>query len=239
MDAIVLVGGSGTRLRSVVSDVPKPLAPVGGRPFLDILLHQLNGFGTVRNVVLAVGYKAEQIINRYLGSKTYRFSVVFSAEDEPLGTGGAIKNALPLTSSAQVLILNGDSYVEFDLAKLHEAHQAHNAVATIVVAKVDNINRYGSVQIDMQTTHILQFKEKGSVQGEGWINAGCYMMDRSLLDPLEPGKPTSLELEILPSLVSGGKVYAHTTTGAFIDIGTPESYAMADRVLARFSLDHN
>ncbi len=238
MDAIVLVGGSGTRLRPVVSDVPKPLAPIEGRPFLDILLAQLDRFETIRKVVLAVGYKAEKIIEHYRGCKIYRFGVAFSTEEYPLGTGGAIKKALSLTSSAQVLILNGDSYVEFDLTELNEAHLAHNAIATLTVAKVNNISRYGSVQFDMPTMRIVRFEEKGRTQGEGWINAGCYLADRRVFDAFEIGKPISLEQEILPSLVPEETIFAHMSTGMFIDIGTPESYEMAVKILAGLARNH-
>ncbi len=227
IDAIVLVGGRGVRLSSMVSDVPKPLAPVKGHPFLDILLDQLDQFGTIRKVVLAVGHRAEQIIDRYGANHSYRFEIAFSAEESPLDTGGAAQKALPLTGSAQVLILNGDSYVEFDLAKLREAHQASKATATLVVVKAETVERYGSVVIDMQTMRILQFKEKGADRGAGWINAGCYLMNRSSFDPVENVRPMSLERERLPSLVSEETAYAHLSAGKFIDIGTPESYGRA------------
>lgn len=199
---------------------------------MDILLDQLNGFGAVRKVVLAVGYKAEQIIQRYRGCNTYRFDIAFSTEDEPLGTGGAIKKALPLTNSVQVLVMNGDSYVEFELAKLRDEHKASHATATLVVAKVDNIDRYGSVRIDMQTRRVARFLEKESTHGDGWINAGCYLMERASFDSVECGKPISLEREILPALVFKDAVYAHMSAGRFIDIGTPESYDTAGKMLA-------
>ena len=224
IDAIILAGGQGTRLRTVVSDLPKPLAPIDGKPFLDILLTQLSDFERVRRVVLAVGYKADLIEARYRNSGDFGFRIEFSVERTPLGTGGALLQALPLTKSADVLVLNGDSYVDFDLSALAEAHARRNAAVTMVVVEVEDTSRFGSVQLDTSDDRVLGFAEKSGSQGRGVINAGCYLLARSAFAHL-PAAPTSFEREILPAQLKS--TYAHVVNGKFIDIGVPESYSLA------------
>ena len=229
LDAIVLAGGLGTRLRAAVSDVPKVMAPVGGRPFLDILLSQLKDFGQIRKVVLAVGYQRDLIINRYRGTTAYPFDIDFSAEESPLGTGGAIKQALPRTESDSILVLNGDSFVDFDLTVLRQFHEGRESGVTVVVVEVEDTARYGSVEIDDQTLKIARFSEKNSSGGRGLVNAGCYMLDRDVVDSFPAGNPVSFEKDVLPSLLP--RAYAHVAKGKFIDIGTPQSYDQAEGYL--------
>src|SRR5207244_9047749 len=138
----------GTRLRSVVSDVPKPLASVGGRPFLDILLEQLSSWRRLRRVVLAISYGAEQFIEHYARKTGYPFELAFSVETMPQGTAGAIRQAWDNTSSAQVLILNGDTYVHVDFDELLIAHQRSSARLTIVAIRVKDASRFGSIEVD-------------------------------------------------------------------------------------------
>ena len=226
MDAIILAGGLGTRLKPVLSAVPKPLAPIGERPFLDILLKQLNPFKQIKKVILAIGYKAELIIQRYQGSHEYHFKIDFSVEDAPLGTGGAIKHALPLTTYDEVLILNGDSYVEFDLTDLHRTHIENKASLTLVAVKVNDSERYGSVDIDLSTMRIIQFGEKQKTSGAGFINAGCYLLEKRILDRIPEKQNISFEKQILPTLLEK-RMYAKISKGKFIDIGTPESFFSA------------
>src|SRR3990172_8173751 len=184
MDAIILAGGKGTRLSDVVNNVPKPVAPVNGRPFLDILLSQLNSFSFIKNVVLAIGYKSKMIIDRYKDCQDYNFKIIFSIEDKLLGTGGAIKNALALTDTDDVLILNGDSYVEVAIEDLLKFHKNNNALLTIVLKEVDNADRYGSIEID-DKKRIISFKEKSSAKKSALINAGVYILKRTLLNSIE------------------------------------------------------
>ena len=231
MDAIILAGGKGTRLSDVVNNVPKPVAPVNGRPFLDILLSQLNSFSFIKNVVLAIGYKSEVIIDRYKNCQNYNFKIIFSIENKLLGTGGAIKNALALTDTDDVLILNGDSYVEVAIEDLLKFHKNKNALLTIVLKEVDNADRYGSIEID-DKKRIISFKEKSSAKKSALINAGMYISKRTLLNSIEDVREISFEKEILPELIRNN-VYGYVVKGKFIDIGVPESYRIAGEYLKR------
>jgi D,D-heptose 1,7-bisphosphate phosphatase len=233
VDAIILAGGLGTRLREVTSDLPKVLAPVRGKPFLDIILHSLNAYGFIRRVVIAVGYMSEKIISHYGGEQPYRFEIAFSIERELLGTGGGIKRALKLTSTSNVLVLNGDSYVETDLNQLCWDHKTKGADMTIVLKSVDDAGRFGMVSLD-RDSRVVNFEEKKERSNgtalQGIVNAGVYLLDRSLFDGVEDGIPVSLERELFPAIL-GKKIYGHVSKGKFIDIGTPESFRMADSYL--------
>jgi D-glycero-alpha-D-manno-heptose 1-phosphate guanylyltransferase len=229
--ALVLCGGLGTRLRPVVNDVPKALAPVGGEPFIGYLLRYLER-GGVREIVLCTGYGADQL-EQYCGDGSrWNVSIRYSIETSPLGTGGALKNAERFADSDPLLVLNGDSFVEADLRALQSYHAAKSALATMVVTHVPDQSRFGGVRIGSQD-QVEGFIEKGS-SGAGWINAGMYLMTRSIITGMPAGREISLEREILPAFVNNG-MFAMKTTGAFIDIGTPASYAEAERVLASFA----
>lgn len=229
LDAIILAGGKGTRLRSVVSDIPKPLAPINGKPFLDILLSQLDGSGCANKVVLAVGYKSEIVIDRYKDCKEYKFKILFSLEKELLGTGGAIKKAMQLTKSEDVLVLNGDSYAEVDIRDAIKYHIENNASMTVVLKEVDNVGRFGSVKLDGEN-RITAFEEKKDTVNPGLINAGIYLMKRKLFDNVQEDKVVSLEREILPELINKG-IYGYIAGGKFIDIGIPETYMSSGEYL--------
>jgi NDP-sugar pyrophosphorylase family protein len=211
LSAAILVGGLGTRLRAVLPDRQKVLAPVAGRPFLYRLLDQLADAGISR-VTLCAGYRAEQI--RQLGDRYRDLHLRYSVEPEPLGTAGALRHA---ALEAPVLVLNGDSYCEVDLAALP-------APNTIVVRHIADTSASGRVEFDADY-RITRFSEKG-VAGPGWINAGIYLLDRDFLDSIPAGRPVSLEREMFPAWVGRG-LRAFPTTGRFLDIGTPESYAAA------------
>lgn len=228
MDAIILAGGKGTRLRPAVADVPKPLARVGERPFLDLLLRQLQRFQSVEKVVLAVGYKSEQIEAEYHNERRFGFPIEFSVEHAPLGTAGAIFLALRNTRSQDVLVLNGDSYVEFDLSALAADHSRHAAAITMVVVEVADAGRFGSVIVDSSSERVLGFAEKTGSSAPGLINAGCYVLARRVFEHI-PIEPASFERDVIPRHLAS--TYAHAVTGKFIDIGTPESYQRAADVL--------
>lgn len=230
LDAIVLAGGLGTRLRSAVPHLPKALAPVGGRPFLDFLLAQLGSFHRLHRVILATGYKGEMIEARYRDQRTYGFQIGFSVESCPMGTGGALLRALPLTDSPQVLLLNGDSYVEFSLDALLEAHSKSGAAVTMVVTEVESVARYGAVLLDDTGCKVTGFAEKSGGARSGLINAGCYLLDRKAFEGFEV-QPQSLEKDLLPRLING--TFAVRGSKRFIDIGTPETYHIADEFFAR------
>ncbi|BBO86923.1 nucleotidyltransferase family protein [Desulfosarcina ovata] len=230
-DAIILAGGLGTRLRAVVPVLPKPLAPVGGKPFLDILLNQLRTSGFIKNVVIAIGYKGEWIEKQYGKRTNCGFTIMFSKEDKLLGTGGAIKKALALTTSQSVLVLNGDSYIEVNISELIQSYQKNRASLSMVLKEVQHADRYGSVVMD-ETNRILSFSEKRQDIGasKGLINAGMYLINASVFDAIPKETVLSLEMDILPELVKE-RLYGFVSTGKFIDIGIPETYQIADTYL--------
>jgi D-glycero-alpha-D-manno-heptose 1-phosphate guanylyltransferase len=228
-DAIILAGGKGTRLNSVLPDIPKPMAPINGKPFLDILLFQLNTCPTIERVIFAVGYKSDIIMDRYKNPLAYNFKILFSNEKVPLGTGGAIKKALSLTDKDSVLVLNGDSYVEVDIDKLINYHISNHASITIVLKEISGANRYGSVSINDQNK-ILSFEEKKNTNSIGLINAGVYLINQNLFDSIEKDYEISFERQVLPDLVRGN-AYGYITSGKFIDIGIPETYKAAQDYL--------
>jgi NDP-sugar pyrophosphorylase family protein len=228
--AFVLCGGLGTRLRPVVNDLPKALAPVGGTPFISYLLRYLENFD-VRDVVLCTGYGAGQL-EAYCGDGSrWNTRIRYSVEALPLGTGGALKNAEQFVGRDPLLVLNGDSFVCADLGALRSYHSASSSRLTMVVSEVPDQSRFGGVRIASDGA-VEGFIEKGSA-GAGWVNAGIYLMDPAIVAEMPAGREVSLEREILPRLVSNG-MFAMKTVGAFIDIGTPASYVQAERVLAGF-----
>ena len=225
-DAIILAGGLGTRLRKVFPDLPKPLAPVNGEPFLTILLRQLKTFG-VERVVLAVGYKAESVMAAYSDRSDYGLEIAFSVEPEPLGTGGAIKRALALTRGPEVLVLNGDSYAEVSPDAFYAFHKDRRSLFTLALRRVNDTGRYGRVETDA-SGKILSFAEKAA--GSGLVNAGIYLASRAVFSGVPEDKKISLENAILPALAGHG-AYGFETSGLFIDIGLPETYKIADSYL--------
>jgi NDP-sugar pyrophosphorylase family protein len=229
IDVVILAGGLGTRLRGVVPDVPKPMAPVGGRPFLDILLRALDGKPWVGKVVIAVGHMSGQIIAAYGGRKEYSFDILFSLEEEPLGTGGAVRLAFDRTETPEVLVLNGDSFVEVDWNMFIDNHRRRGYSMSLVLRQVDEAGRYGRVVLDDQG-RAIRFEEKRESAGPGLVNAGAYLFDRRLMAGIPAGGKVSLEVDLMPGFLDKG-VGGFVTDGKFIDIGLPESYQFAQRYL--------
>lgn len=222
-EVIVLAGGLGTRLRASVPDLPKPLAPVAGRPFLAWLLDMHAAQG-VRKVILAVGYRAGQV-RLAIGSRWQGMDVVYSEETEPLGTGGAIALALGKVAGDAVHVVNGDTFLRYGLAGLEQATRAGGAAIGVALARVPDVGRYGAVDLDA-AGRVLAFREKGGT-GEGLINAGSYYL-------ADPGAVTvagqarfSFEADILQPAVGQGRVLGWDEARNFIDIGVPEDYARA------------
>ncbi|MFA5275923.1 MAG: nucleotidyltransferase family protein [Candidatus Omnitrophota bacterium] len=225
IDAIILAGGLGKRLRSAICNLPKVLAPVNGRPFLDILLGYLQESKKIRHVVLAAGYMSDDIIGVYGKGKKYNFDIIFSVEKKALGTGGAIRKALSLTDTEHVLVLNGDSYINADIPKLLNQHLASEADMSIVLKYLNDVSRYGAVTRD-KNNRIIKFSEKSKKMAPGYINAGIYLFKRDLFDKVKSHKKLSLERDLLPCFLSKG-VYGYICNKKFIDIGIPETYARA------------
>jgi NDP-sugar pyrophosphorylase family protein len=227
--AAILAGGAGTRLRTMVADRPKVLASLGGRAFITYLLDRLAAQG-IGKVVLCTGYLGEQVQD-LLGDDYRGMPLFYSREIQPMGTGGAIVQALPLLVSANVLVLNGDSYCATDLAASFAWHCQHQARATLVLARVDQCDRFGGVDVAADG-RIQRFCEKdATATGPGWINSGIYWFEREILDALPAGRPCSLEKELFSSW-SGDGLYGYLEHGRFLDIGVPDDYARAEQFLA-------
>ncbi|WP_447585103.1 nucleotidyltransferase family protein [Pseudoxanthomonas mexicana] len=226
-EAIVLAGGFGTRLRGVVDDVPKPLAPVAGRPFLAWLLDRL-ARGGLRRCILATGYMAEKIEDR-IGARWQGMDIVYSVESTPLGTGGAIRLAANRLQGDAVHVLNGDTWLEYAPAALEAAAVDGEVPMSVALAQVDDVTRYGAV--DVKGNKVDGFREKGPA-GPGWINAGCYFLRPEALAGLPAATSFSFEREFLQPRVQCGDVAAFVGTAGFIDIGVPEDYARAQSIFA-------
>lgn len=228
-EIVVLAGGLGTRLRGVLPDAPKVMAPIGGRPFLDHLLLWLRGQGA-RRVVLGLGYRADVVV-RYLEAHTYPgLRVETVVETEPLGTAGAIAFARPLLASDPVLVINGDTFVDADLSAFLAAHRAAGAEASLLAAWVDQPGRYGRLVVDAHD-RVVRFEEKDPLAVEpSWINAGFYLFSQTLLDRIARLSHGSLERDVLAALPAGS-IHVSKVRGRFLDIGTPESLGAAEEVL--------
>ena len=226
--AAILAGGKGTRLRASVSDRPKVLAPVRGRPYLSFLLDQLVAAG-VRDVVLLTGYMAERV-EQDMGTSYGPARLRYSAEDAPLGTGGAVRLALPLLGPGPLLLLNGDSYCDVDLAALWRAHRERKAQGTLTLTRVEDTSRFGRVELE-ESGALRRFEEKGGAEGPGWINAGIYVLGPRVLSSIDAAGEVSLEKDTLPAWIGAG-LYGFPTQGRFLDIGTPRSYTEAEQFFA-------
>ncbi len=227
-DTIILAGGTGSRLRDVVNDRPKCLAEINGRPFIYYLLDQLSDNG-IDNVILSTGYRAEQI-EQALGTTYQKMNLRYSREDHPLGTGGGLKKALGLTRHQHVVVMNGDSFLDFNYRDFLHWFDSARMRAGLAAVWQPNCNRFGELEIDDQGL-ILAFREKSPTPRAGWINAGIYLLDRSLLENM-PQETFSLERELFPHLIGDG-FFARNYHGNFIDIGVPDSYRNAAEFFAR------
>lgn len=227
--AAILAGGLGTRLRSVVADRPKALAEIAGQPFVSYLLDQLAKI-RIRTVVLCTGYLGDRVQATF-GDSYDGIRLLYSRESAPLGTAGALRLALPLFKSDSVLVMNGDSFCQVDLNRLWRRHRARRAKVTLVLVRVTDAKAYGRVGVDHDGA-VVSFEEKIAEKGSAWINAGVYLLDRSLVERIPPNRAVSLEREMLPGWLGRG-LYGHLCKGPFFDIGTPETYATAKKLFSR------
>jgi len=223
-EAIVLAGGFGTRLAHIVSDVPKPMAPVCGKPFLQFILDDLAKKG-VRRVILAVGYKKE-CIEDHFGSSYAGMELVYSPEDKPLFTGGAIRKAMHVINGERAFVINGDTFFDVNLDAMEQAHKESGAVLTIAVKPMKDFDRYGTVETD-ESRRITAFHEK-QPRKEGKINGGIYLLEKAEMLAIEEEK-FSFETAYMEAKVAEKSMYAFESEGYFIDIGIPEDYAKAQK----------
>ncbi len=229
-DVIVLCGGAGLRLRSVIGDAPKGMASIAGRPFLELLLRQLRRHGFDR-AILAVGYQKDTIESHF-GERACGLYLTYSAESSPLGTGGALRNALDLVESETVLVMNGDSHTDADIGKFVAAHRETKADASVIVVPADGRGDCGSVKVDV-FGRLARFDEKQGSADARYVNAGIYILSRSMLSDIPSGVGVSLERELFPRWLAERRdirVFVHP--GECIDIGTPERYHVAQDILA-------
>jgi len=228
LPVVILAGGLGTRLRPAVADRPKGLAPVGGKPFLEIQIELLSDQGADR-FVLCVGHLAGQIEAHFGDGSRWGVRIEYSLEQEQLlGTAGALRLAQPWLDP-QALVLNGDTYFALDYRRLVEHHRFERrragALATIALARALDASRYGSVLLDATGRHLAGFAEKGSFAAgtARWLNAGAYLLERELIDRIPVDRPASLERDVFPEVLrNGGRIAALTSEELFFDIGTPD-----------------
>jgi NDP-sugar pyrophosphorylase family protein len=237
LDVLVIAGGLGTRIQSALGDTPKLLAPISGRPYLAYLLDWLRRFGAKR-IVLGLGHRAQAVIDFLDRNKASYddLTVVTVTEPELLGTGGAIRFARPNLRTDPVLVMNGDSFADADLCALVAHHRRVRAKATLLCAEVDDVGRYGRVELDGKG-RIAGFIEKDpNFHGRSVVSAGVYLFSAALLDEIAGGSAVSLERDVFGRAASGS-LDAFAGRFAFIDIGTPESLKLAERLFAA-KFDH-
>lgn len=222
-EAIILAGGKGTRLKAVVSDIPKPLAPVNNTPFLTYLLKYLKKQG-LKHIILSVGYKWEMIKEIY-GEGFEGMNITYAVEETPLGTGGAIALSFQQAKTKDILILNGDSFIDFNLKGLYEFHKVNNSSLSIVLKEMKDFERYGSVVVGKD--RIFSFCEK-KFTPKGFINTGVYLANRDIFKVTNLEGRFSFEQDYLEKEVSKGNFCGYKTEGYFIDIGIPEDYKKAN-----------
>jgi mannose-1-phosphate guanylyltransferase len=237
LDAVVLAGGEGARLGPLTSDTPKAMVPLLDRPQLAYVLDCLR-VGGVGRVILACGYRATEI-QEYFGDRFDGLAIEYRIEPAPLGTGGAVRFAAEGLDRT-FLVLNGDSIPTASIAALLDVHRARSAVATVLLAEADDPLAYGLVRTDA-SGRILVFAEKsaGASDGRTLVNAGMYVLEPEAISGLAAGQPASMERDVFPALIEGGRLFGAQLPGGLIDMGTPAGYleAHADLLSRRSALE--
>lgn len=224
-EAIILAGGFGTRLRDVIGEeIPKPMAPVNGKPFLEYLLHYLDKWG-IERVILATGHLHEAI-EGWFGDAYRQLEIIYSRETEPLGTGGAVKKAMEYVNGHSCFVINGDTFFDVNLWKMANTFRTKEAESMMALRKVGDVSRYGVVKIDLDN-RITEFREKGSESGMGFINGGTYILIRKNF--LNIGLPDkfSLEKDYFEKFYMKQRIFGVRCYSFFLDIGIPEDYEEA------------
>jgi len=225
-EAVILAGGLGTRLRGVIDDLPKSMAPVNDRPFLVFILDQLSGFRITR-AILAAGYRNEDI-SAFFGNRYKEIELVYSVESEPLGTGGAILKAAELINTDSFLVLNGDTLFDLDLEDFRKSFKYSNASLSVALKPMVDFDRYGSVSIE--DSRIISFNEK-KYCADGLINGGVYILRKDWISNNAPSAKFSFERDIMERRVKSDIITGYVSDSYFIDIGVPEDYERAIREL--------
>lgn len=221
MQAILLAGGFGTRLQSVVNDRPKPMALIEEKPFMEYVVHELSRHG-IRDIIFAVGYKGSMVEEYFGDGSQFGVTVSYAYEDVPLGTAGAIKNAAKYMTDEQVFVLNADTFYQIDYGRLVMLNQDHNLDMALVLREVVDVSRYG--QAILKENRLVGFNEKTKESKPGTINGGIYLLSKELIYDIPEGK-ISLENDMIPKWLQEGKrLGGIVNDGYFIDIGVPEDY---------------
>jgi D-glycero-alpha-D-manno-heptose 1-phosphate guanylyltransferase len=223
-EAIVLAGGFGTRLKSVIAEIPKPMALINNRPFLEYQLAYLKKYGT-RKIIFSVGYKHE-FISDHFGNHFNDMEIEYAIEEQALGTGGGIRLALQKAETEDVLVVNGDTLFDVDLNDFYQKHAASKSNFSLCLRKIEDVSRYGSVEI-FPDFRIKKFQEKGIKTGVGTINGGTYFIKKDFFIPFNFPEVFSLEKDCLEKLVEQQKFYGFPYESYFLDIGIPEDYKKA------------
>lgn len=224
MEAVILAGGFGHRLRSVVNNVPKPMAPIAGRPFLELLLDRLVD-ARFSHAVLSTGYMHETIEDHF-GISYRGMPLSYAVEETPLGTGGGLRNAFTRLQGNEAVVLNGDTLFEVDFDSLDTFFHNRKTRLAMILRRVDDISRYGAVVTgdDGQIVRFIEKQELPKGPRAGTINGGVLMVERSLVEEKPLGEPFSFEKEILQTKFQEEPFYAYPSDAYFIDIGIPEDY---------------
>ena len=231
MQAVILVGGFGTRLRPLTRDIPKQMLPVVDRPIIEHVVAHLAGHGVTR-VVLSLGFRPEAFADAYPDGTCAGLPLHYAVEPEPLDTAGAVRfAALEAGMGADddtFLVLNGDVLTDLDIGAMVASHRAAGAEATLALTEVDDPSRYGVVPTDAEG-RVLGFVEKPDAESapSRWINAGTYVLEPSILDRIPDGRPVSIEREVFPAMAAEGCLHAMRSDAYWIDTGTPEAYIRA------------
>jgi len=230
IDAVILCGGLGTRLKNILNGQPKPLAEIGKRPFLDILINYAAKFGFKR-FILCAGYKAE-IIEEYYTTPKDDLEILVSKEKEPLDTAGAIKNAEKLIQSRIFLAMNGDSFCPLDIKDFLSFHLQKKAIVSVALSRVKEAGDYGSITLS-NSQKVIKFNEKVKGQSDCFCNAGMYFFNKDILALIPGNKKFSLEYDFFPGLADK-EIYGYVTKEPFLDIGTPQRYEKAKKILKEY-----
>jgi D-glycero-alpha-D-manno-heptose 1-phosphate guanylyltransferase len=216
----------------VVADVPKPMAQVNNKPFLDYLLTYLKHYG-VEKVVLSVGYLSEKVISHY-GENFSGMKISYSAEKEPLGTGGGIRLGMEQCETKTILVLNGDSFFDINLKTFYRKHEEYLSECSLSLRNISNASRYGTIKLG-ELDMIRSFQEKTGNDKPGLINAGVYLLEREVFMEETKGKTAfSIEKDFFEKKVNKLKLYGFTYEGYFIDIGIPEDFKRAQHDFKEF-----
>ena len=232
VDAIVLVGGKGTRLRPLTLSAPKPMLPTAGVPFLEHQLSRIREAG-ITHVVLGTSYKAEVFSDYFGDGSGFGLDIEYVVESSPLGTGGAIRNVAPLLRHDTSMIFNGDVLSGLDLGDLLQTHQSRGADATLQLMQVADPRAFGCVPTD-EGGWVTEFLEKTDSPPTNQINAGCYVFSREVLESIPAGRVVSVERETFPSMLgSGAKVAGHVDSSYWLDLGTPNAFVQGSTDLVQ------